>query len=48
MAKKITKKQFLLLLAGAFLSFSFGGVISLFRKDKVSASVGYGSKGYGS
>ena len=45
--KKFTKKQFVLLLAGVFASISFGGVLNFFRKDKVEASTGYGSRGYG-
>ena len=46
-AKKFTKKQFILLLAGVFASISFGGVLDLVRKDKVDAAGGYGSRGYG-
>jgi hypothetical protein len=45
--KKVTKKQFLLLVAGAVAAVLFGGVLNIFKKDKASASTGYGSSAYG-
>ena len=46
--KKVTKKQFLLLVAGSIAAVIFGGLLNLFKKDKASASSGYGSSTYGS
>ena len=45
--KKVTKKQFILLVVAAAAAVSFGGLLNIIKKDKVSASTGYGSRGYG-
>lgn len=43
----ISKRQFVLLLGGAVLSMVFGGLLNIFKKDKVEAKTGYGSSRYG-
>ncbi len=45
--KKITKKQFLVVILAAMAAFSMGGMLNLFRKEKASASTGYGASRYG-
>lgn len=45
--KKVTKKQFLVVVLAAMAAFSLGGMLNIFKKDKASASTGYGSSRYG-